>query len=195
MPEYTPEQLAFASLDSDEIHHHSFFVYGVKPKSVMFQDYPDGSTYIGHLTNKRVILEPWKLPGFVSVAIGVASIVGTAISPSVGIDGIIKGLSKQAKSSLARTAFLAENQQYFSIRYQDIINFETKGKSFFITDLYVRIVTNVGSDKDAFLQRVEKITDGAKRGIGGEPGTKTNRNFCDYGNKLLNEYRSTIAND
>lgn len=94
MPEYTTEQLAFASLDSDEIHHNSFFVYGIKPKSVMFQDYPDGSTYIGHLTNKRVILEPWKLPGFVSVAIGVANIVGTAISPSVGIDGIfLSGLN------------------------------------------------------------------------------------------------------
>jgi len=68
MPEYQPEKLAFASLEPGEIHYYSFFMYGIKPRSLMFQHYVDGSTYIGHLTDRRLILEPWKLPGFVGVA-------------------------------------------------------------------------------------------------------------------------------
>jgi len=114
--------------------------------------------------------------------------VTTNLSPSVGIDQIIKGLAKQTKGSLARTTFMADSQMYLSIPYKNIVAFET-GSITFIKNSYARVLTDIGSDKDAFLFRVEKVTDGAKRGIGGEPGTRTNRNFYEFGNQFLKNYR------
>ena len=185
MADYAPENLIFASLEPEEIHHYSFFMAGIKPGMLLGQPYADGSFYIGHLTNKRLILEPWKLPGFVGIAIGIVKTLTTEVSPSTGIDQVIKGLAKQSKDSLARTKFLVETKTYFSIYYKDIVSFET-GRITLTKHAFVRVLTNVASEKDAFLFGVAKVHDNLKRGLpSGEWGTASNRNFCDFGNQFL----------
>jgi hypothetical protein len=187
MSEYQPEKPAFASLSPDETHYYSFFLYGAK-SSFIHKYLPEGSMYVGHFTDRRLIIEPWKMPGFVGVIADVVKVVTTSLSPSDGVDLIIKGMAKQAKDSLARTTFMADNRLYWSIEYKDIDNFELLGNLFF-KNAFVRVATNVPSDKDAFVFQAAKITNQAKKGLGGEFGLKSNTNFCMLGSQLLEKYR------
>jgi|GEM_PF-4976004 len=189
--EYAPEKFIFASLESGEIQHHSFFITGVKLGSFLTPIRPDGE-YIGHLTNKRLILEPWKLPGFVGFAIDVVKTVATSLTPSDGMDIIIKDMAKQSKNSLAKTKFLVESKTYFSIPYKDIVAFETRRNSL-IKDAYVCAITNVKSDKDGFTFTVAKIHENLKKGLpSGEWLPGSNRNFCSLGNQLLKSRTSML---
>lgn len=188
MAEYQPEKFVFASLSLGETHCYSFLLYGAKP-SFIHKYLPESSMYIAHLTNERLIIEPWKMPGFVGVVVDIVKVVTTSLSPSDGVDLIIKGMAKQAKDSLARTTFMADNSLYWSISYEDVTVFELLGNRFF-KNAFVRVATSVTSDKDAFVFQAAKITDQAKKGLGGEFGLKSNTNFCNFGNQLLGEYRN-----
>jgi hypothetical protein len=192
MLEYQPEKLAFASLESDEVHYHSFFLYGAKP-SFLYKYLPESAMYVGHFTDRRLIIEPWKMPGFVSVAIDIVKIATTSLSPSVGIDQIIKGMAKQAKDSLAKTAFMADTQMYWSIPYKDIAIFETQD-GLLVKNTFVRVVTVILSDRDAFIFQAAKITEQAKKGLGGEWGIQSKINFCNFGNqfRLQQEAREQV---
>jgi hypothetical protein len=145
--------------------------------------------YVGHLTERRLIVEPYKLPGFVGVVMDVAKIAMTSLNQSDGIDLIIKGMAKQAKDSLAKTAFMADSQLYWSISYKNIVGFEAQNNRL-IKNAFVRVVTDVSSDRDAFVFQAAKITELGKKGLGGDwGGTKSNINFCSFGNQFLKDYR------
>ena len=115
--EYCPIPLKLCSLEGGEIHHHSFYV--TEYVKALF-GYKQGSMYplSCHLTNKRLILEPYQLGKWDSIAV-------TAFS--FAIDTFVDSSIVEDSMKNANDAFKHQKSVqgiYFQFFYKDIVEFE-----------------------------------------------------------------------
>jgi len=204
MREYKPISPFFATLEPGETPKYSFVLAGVKPGWLGRQVYLlDHAYYVGHLTDRRLVIEPLQFPDWV---VNLASITSGLISnqsDSPMLKGMIKEMNKKAKDSCERSKFLSDAQLYWSIPYSEIISFELQecDEWWITSSKCTRVVTSNSDDRDSFVFAASEATDSALKGLGNpseladamlrglriKDGKSSTFVFRDFGNDLIAE--------
>lgn len=159
------------TLDVGERNMYSFLASGWKQNWMGFYE-ADGTFFILHLTNKRIILEPHQFHPSSALIVKALALLATSDADTSN-DFIAKNMEKKFKKDLEKNA---NNQEFYSLSYRDIENIDRHKR-------LVRIIKRQSSsNEDPIIISLQRLTNFAKQ-WGGLP-LNCNKEFIKIANEL-----------